>query len=731
MKNFIKTLCLIMALATFVSCFASCGGSDSEQPKGTEEISTDSPDTAPAETDSPSTLPTETEPSGLPDDTDKPIDTPLDPTFDPDEEESEEMPKKMIFEYDFASGTENAKDFTIALDSMALTEGVGYKNTAQNGIFRVDDTKIQLKGKSVMVEADITFDVLPHKADGVTNFPLSVITWIRKDTAGNTTYDWAIKMDENGTLYIKNTTTPTQRKIEAGKRHTFGVLYDENEARLFVYLDGELVATNGFSSKELTQSSIRCFDGGAGKAHFSATLHSARAYLCSSDDMLKDAERSVYDAIEANPDTTLCFVGITDKDALSYKVGEEMTFEIYLTANNEVVSAPYFYYSVEGEDGQSKTEGYADGSKGHFTVKAKMSKPGALRVKAYICDENKVKQTKNNSKLYIDLETTTPQKADLMFKGGAIAGLEQINAGGKIPTDLKEFWDGVIADCYEGDIKLLRFDKLDPAKFGGANTHLLYLVEIESKGGFVTGYLSYPIGKEKLALRCGFVSYGNAKKPSPVFLSESACFNICAHSYHLDDPNAIVPDKNGKSYGFYMPENNDKDTVYFKNMFIRNITATRFLKAYIGDGSYGNVIYNGETLVPLNKWSKGDDYYVQGGSQASFQSVAMAAFDTDVTRASFGVPWFCDIGGDLVGRFSGWNPDYTDALMYYDSVALATLIESDVSVTITAGLGDTTSEPSGVVALYNALNCPVTMSMTQNREHTYNPPFAKVYKVSK
>ena len=104
--------------------------------------------------------------------------------------------------------------------------------------------------------------------------------------------------------------------------------------------------------------------------------------------------------------------------------------------------------------------------------------------------------------------------------------------------------------------------------------------------------------------------------------------------------------------------------------------------------------------------------------------------DNDVTKASFGVPWFCDIGGNLVGRFDGWNPDYTDALMYYDCCALATLIESDVTVSITAGLGDTTSARSGVVALYNALNCPKSMSMMQNREHTYEPPSMKVYKIS-
>jgi len=722
----------MMALTTFAACFAACGGSDSDsKPKDTEANKTDLPETSPSETEPTVTEPVVTEPTVTePTVTDEPLEVPFDPTFDPDKEEVEDVLKKTIFEYDFTAGTADIEGFALALDSMELVPGKGYKNTSQNGILRVNDTNVQLKGKSIMVEADITFDTLPHKAEGVTNFPLSIISWIRT-TPNETRYDWAFKLDDEGYIYIKDSGTRTNTKIEAGKRYTFGVIYDENESQLMVYLDGELVGTNKFAPKELIGSSIRFFDGGTGKAHFDATLHSARAYLCSAEDLLKDAERSIYDALKAKPNAPVCFSAYTDKDALSYKVGEEMSFEIYLLANNEVVSAPYFYYSVEGEDGQPKTEGYVDGSKGHFTVKAKLSKPGAVRVKAYICDENKIKQTKNNSNLYVDLSTSTPQKADLAFKGGAIAGLEEITIAGKIPTDLAEFWDGIVADCYKGDIKVLRFDELDPKEYNGPDTHKLYLLEIESDGGFVTGYLTYPIAKEKLTLRCGFVSYGNAKKPGTAFLSEAACFNICAHSYHLDDPNAIVPDKDGKSYGFYMPENNDRDTVYFKNMFIRNLTATRFLKAYIGDASYGKIIFEGKTVAPLNKWSRGDDYYVQGGSQASFQSVAMAAFDKDVTRASFGVPWFCDIGGDLVGRFSGWNPEYTDALMYYDAVALATLIDPEVDVTITAGLGDTTSEPSGVVALYNALKCKVSMSMTQNREHTYDPPIAKVYRVSK
>lgn len=649
---------------------------------------------------------------------------PSDPTFDPDEE-IVDISQKMIYEYDFTKEYDDIDGFSILLDNFEQVHGEGFKNTGNNGILRVDDTNISLKGKSIMVEADIIFDVLPHKAEGVTNFPLSVISWIRK-TESNTFYEWAFKIDDNGVIYVKDTATPTNVKIEPNKRYTFGVLYNEVDSQLQVFLDGKFVDSRSFVQRDLIGSTIRLFDGGNEKAHFSATVCSTRAYLCSTEDTLKDAKISVFDYKAANPDSTVYFAAFTDKDALSYKVGEEMSFEIYLIADNEVVSAPYFYYSVEGEDGQPKTEGHADGSKGHFTVKAKMSKPGAIRVEAYVCNSDKVKQTKDNSPLHVDLATSTPQTDNVRFRGGAIAGFEQITAGGKIPSDLGEYWDGVVSDCYKGDIKVLRFDELDPADFGGTDKHQLYLVEIEAADGFVTGYLTIPKNKNSLALRCNFVSYGAAKKPNPVFSDNYANFSICAHSYHLDDPNASVENR----YGFDNTENQNRDTVYFKKMFIRNIIAARFLKAYVGDGSYGKIVLGEKTIAPLNKWKVGDEFYVQGGSQASFQSVAIAAMDNDVTKASFGVPWFCDIGGNLVGRFDGWNPDYTNALMYYDCCALATLIESDVTVSITAGLGDTTSEPSGVVALYNALNCPKSMSMMQNREHTYEPPSMKVYKIS-
>lgn len=438
--------------------------------------------------------------------------------------------------------------------------------------------------------------------------------------------------------------------------------------------------------------------------------------------------KSVFDVVAENPDEELCFVGYTNKDFLSYAVGEEMTFDIFLMAGEETVSAPYFYYTIEGEDGQTMTEGYVDGSKGYFTVKGSMSKPGTLRVTAYVCNSNKEIQTKNNSALHV--VNSNGANENLIFRGGAVAGFEDIEAYGDAPADLESYWSGIVADCYKGDIIVQRFEELDVADYNSAkvSTHKLYLVEIESAGDFVTGYLSVPVDGAKIRLKATYVSYGNTKKPKPAFTSDAAVFTICAHSYHLDDPNAAAPE----NYGFDLTENQNRDTVYFKNMFIRNIMATRFLKAYIGDDSFGKVVFNGETLAPLGRWAKGDNFTVDGGSQAGFQALAITALDKDVTTASIALTWFCDIGGENIGRFDGWNPEYTDALMYYDCCSLATLIAKDVEVRISAaGLGDTTSEPSGIIALYNALDCTASLTMYQNRSHTYNPPISQKYSVSK
>ena len=94
------------------------------------------------------------------------------------------------------------------------------------------------------------------------------------------------------------------------------------------------------------------------------------------------------------------------------------------------------------------------------------------------------------------------------------------------------------------------------------------------------------------------------------------------------------------------------------------------------------------------------------------------------------LPWFCDIGGQTIGRAPGnLKPAYSDALMYYDCCSLATLIDKDVNVTLAAGLGDITCPASGVISVYNMLNCNKSISVYQNTGHSYTPPSRTIYTI--
>jgi cephalosporin-C deacetylase-like acetyl esterase len=165
-------------------------------------------------------------------------------------------------------------------------------------------------------------------------------------------------------------------------------------------------------------------------------------------------------------------------------------------------------------------------------------------------------------------------------------------------------------------------------------------------------------------------------------------------------------------------------------MLTRNVLGARFLKAFACGEEFGKIMYNGKQIEPLGVWEKGGTFLATGGSQGGFQAIAVGALDSDVTDINMGLPWFCDIGGQNIGRFAGTlKPAYTDALMYYDCCSLATLIGKDVTVTLSAGLGDLTCPPSGIMAVYNTLDCNKSITVYQNTTHSYNPPARASYRL--
>ena len=709
-----KILVTLLAIIMALSCVA-CGTTDPVDTGKTiaDEIETKIPETDAFDPDAPETNTPETEaPKTDTPETEDVFDTPTDVGGNDE--------KEYIFKYTFdnvASMHDETPDgFSLTYHNNLPYELVageeGYiKNSTDDGYVFIEDKNFVLNGKSFIFEAELTFTSLPVEREsnkGKGSYPLSALSWIRK-TDSSAHYDWAFKIDGDGYIYTTSMTEHTGVKLEVGEKYVISAYYTA-DGQVKILVNGKQVGTKTFSPKDkINYSVLRLMDGS--RAHFGIEIHSACAYYSDMSQFLPDATRSLSEAT-SNVSNGVYFEAYTEKDAISYAVGEEINMEVYLMCQGEVVSVPYFYYTVEGEDGKQMTSGYADGSKGHFTVTTTMNKPGHAYVKAYMCDQNKNTINKN-----------------IMFNGGALVGVEQIQPGADAPADLEAYWNKVISEVYKGDINLIRFEEVAVSKYNyDTNKYYAYLFEIEyGNGEMATGYITYPKNKDKLTLRIEFRGYSATRIAEPKFNESAVVVEMAPHAFRMDDPNPNYPASN---YGFDAVENQNPDTVYFHGMLTRNILGARFLKAFACGEEYGKIMYNGQQIQPLGVWEKGDSFLSTGGSQGGFQAIAVGALDDDVTAINMGLPWFCDIGGQNIGRFAGTlKPAYTNALMYYDCCSLATLVDEDVNVTLSAGLGDLTCPPSGIMAVYNTLNCSKSITVYQNTTHSYSPPSRSSYRL--
>ncbi len=377
------------------------------------------------------------------------------------------------------------------------------------------------------------------------------------------------------------------------------------------------------------------------------------------------------------------FVGNTDKDAVSYKNGETMTFTVGLFADGEAVFCPKFSWSISGDDGK-KSNGTADGSSGEITLTASCDTAGYVHVIVKACDEK-----------------GSPLEGVDVFEGGAGADIEKIAVGEKEPSDFDAFWAKQFDALLEAEPKVLSSTPVKTAREGFE----VYDVRINmGDADPVSGYVAYPAGAEKgsLKIRAAFMGYGVASS-GVTCMDGYIVFAVNSHSINngeTDEYYTNLRNTDLASYGFRADENGNPETVYFKKMVLRDVQALRYLMA--------NPLWNGT------------DVELAGGSQGAFQSIAVGAvMNKYVTRLDVAIPWMCDLGGINIGRMRGWRPDYTDAMGYFDTANFAKRIKCPIY--IEAGLGDYICPPSGVTAMYNGITAPKKITFVQNRTHSYNP----------
>lgn len=418
--------------------------------------------------------------------------------------------------------------------------------------------------------------------------------------------------------------------------------------------------------------------------------------------------------------TTKMVYAETNKDPLSYAVGEEIVFACTLYSGNTVVSCPKFTWVCNTDDGK-RYSGEADGSRGVLIVKVPATGAGFARLKVLAKDEsgNLISEVKQ-SESYNDVP--------LFSAGVGVAGLTTKQTE---PSDFDVFWAGELAKVTAVPPDVISMTKVtDPRNINGldgvtavASNFDFYRVKIQTpeECGYAVGYLSVPrnASANALGITVVFNGYG-VSDLTPYASPNDVVLNVCAHSIELGREESYYTNlsgSGGKLYNYCFRNNESRDTCYFRTMILRDLQAVRFIKAYAGTAG---VRIAGSEKQSLGVWNGKLRLY--GGSQGAFQGIAVAALDHDVTDAYWWIPWMCDVNGTK----SEFRPSYTAALRYYDTVFFGKRVGKDVRVTLTMGLGDYICPPSGVLALYNQMGGKITMYCKQGMTHGYTPQKATV-----
>ncbi len=425
-------------------------------------------------------------------------------------------------------------------------------------------------------------------------------------------------------------------------------------------------------------------------------------------------------------DKEAVILATTDKDALSYKVGEEIVFHAALYAKNEIVACNKFSWEAFTADGKTYT-GECSGKSGEAEIKIPATGAGFVRLKVYAL--------RSNGGLIAVVNQSRETINAPMF--GACVNIDEVGNdwGSAEPTDFDAFWDRQLAVLDDISPDLLSIEPI-PNKY---NTHDLYRVKIKCDCSdtcdIVSAYITVPKNPSKGSLKINMYYNGYGTQDEfynftklPFTNPDTIFFTVFAHSEELGHEVSYYSHLN--NYGF--EGNEDPEKSYFRDMILRDVQALRFAKAYFGTEGVKDA--NGNPVAGLGLWN-GTTVTVSGGSQGAFQAFAVTALCPEVSSGGYDVPWMCNVadttakGGNVMGTV--FRPEFTSGLAYFDTISFAKRISENNQVTITVGLGDYVCPPTWMIALYKQLNCQVKLTFTQGRTHGYTPTNAEKWIMSK
>lgn len=363
----------------------------------------------------------------------------------------------------------------------------------------------------------------------------------------------------------------------------------------------------------------------------------------------------------------------TDRNEALYRTGETARFRIALSMNGVAVAGRALTWSI-ARDGSPTLTGTIISATIPIEIEATLDRPGFALCTVAAADDAKLKSL-----------------------AGAGFSPEEIRPASPAPADFRAYWQAQLAALAALPMNpRLTPMPLEPAMAAKAET---FDLRVECPGGKpVSGYYSRPKGAAKGSCPAWVNFHGAGVRSAFMPTWQTAAGRIAL------DLNAHGVD-NGKDAAFYaaldqgelkgcsVAGRDDRDSCYFRGMFLRVARALQFLKA--------QPEWDGRILVAY------------GSSQGGLQSLVAAGLDPQVTMCVAFVPAGCDHLGAVAGRRGTW-PYYLQAkagqpaipaaaasVPYFDAAWFAR--DSKAETVVLVGFIDTTCTPSSIYAMFSQL----------------------------
>jgi cephalosporin-C deacetylase len=372
----------------------------------------------------------------------------------------------------------------------------------------------------------------------------------------------------------------------------------------------------------------------------------------------------------AQPATTLVKVIVAcDHKNWTYKLGEEAKFSIQVLQYGNLLENVTVDYEAGPEMlPDIKKEGVML-KNGKLDLTGRMKNPGFYRVRVWAVVEGK------------------------RYEGLATAGFEpeKIQPTVKDPADFDTFWSNAIAEARKVNLDP-KMTLMPERCTSDANVyHISFQNEVP--GSRIYGILAVPkkAGKYPAILRvpgAGIRPYnGDSRTAGQGFIT----LEIGIHGIPVNlDAQVYDNLMNGALSSYWTVKMNDKNTHYYKRVFLGCVKAVDF-------------IY---TLPEFN----GSDLAVTGGSQGGALTIITAGLDKRIKYMAGLYPAMCDHTGYLNKRAGGWphyyrenepKPGEVETLAYFDVVNFARRIT--IPAYLTWGYNDITCPPTSMYAAYNVI----------------------------